>query len=364
MVEQSESEITNNLNRYRSSKAMNSDNSSSNIKKSSNNKILTVGIIGVGDVVDKAHLPLLLALDEVSVSWVTDIDDRRAKQVAQKYRVKWLPMPSQLKELPHTDIVLLAIPYGAREPYYKVLRERESAIYVEKPVARSTAEHEQLNSQFPPSKFAVGFQNRSLGRVFLLKKMVEEEVFGRLTEVKLRHGNSANVFSGKAFSSDTLLAGGGVLFERGIHGLDLALFISGANSAKSYRVNTILEKGFDVHAEGRVTLRNASSEFDLDLKVSWLTEAGEGLTFFFDNAIVYMSIGNPEILLKSREGKTLLSLTDAITLHPTTGFQSHGEFWRSFITSIQNETENYTSMSSYLLTTEVIEQIYARGTEF
>lgn len=364
MVEQSESEITYNLYRYRSSKTMNSDNSPPNREKSSNNKILTVGIIGVGDVVNKAHLPLLLALGEVSVSWVTDIDDRRAKQVARKYRVKWLPMPSQLEELPHTDIVLLAIPYGAREPYYKVLRERESAIYVEKPVARSAAEHKQLNSQFPPSKFAVGFQSRSLGAVLLLKKMVEEEVFGRLTKVKLRHGNSANVFSGKAFSSDTLLAGGGVLFERGIHGLDLALFISGAKSAKSYRVNTILEKGFDVHAEGRVTLRNALSEFELDLKVSWLTEAGEGLTFFFDNAIVYMSIGNPEILLKSRDGKTLLSLTDTITLHPTTGFQSHGEFWRSFITAIQNETENYTSMSSYLLTTEVIEQIYARGTEF
>lgn len=342
---------------------MNNKNSPSNNKKSSNKKILTVGIIGVGDVVDKSHLPLLLALGEVSVSWVTDIDDRRANQVARKYGVKWLPMPSQLEELPVTDIVLLAIPFGAREPYFKVLQERETAVYVEKPLARTVAEYKQLNSQFLPSKFAVGHQRRSLGAVLLLKKLVAEEVFGRLVKVDFRHGGSANVFSGKAFASDSQLAAGGVLFEHGIHGLDLALFISGAKKPESYHVNTIIEKGFDVHAEGKITLTNSSSEFELDFKVSWLTEVGEGLTFVFANAIVYMSVVNPEILLKSRDGKTLLTLADTTTLYPTTGFQSLGEFWRSFITAIQTETENYTTMSSFLLTTEIIEQIYARRTK-
>lgn len=363
MVEQSESEIRYNLYRDRYSKTMNNENSPSNIEYSSNNKILTVGIVGVGDVVDKTHLPLLLGLGEVSVSWVTDINDRRAKQVARKYGVKWLPMPLQLEQLPLTDIVLLAIPYGAREPYYKVLGERETAIYVEKPLARTVAEYKQLNSQFLPSKFAVGFQRRSLGAVSLLKKMVAEEVFGRLIKVEFRHGGSATVFNGKAFSSDSQLAAGGVFFEHGIHGLDLAIFISGAKKAKSYRVNTIIEKGFDVHAEGQITLTNSSNEFEFDFKVSWLAEVGEGLTFVFANAVVDMSIGNPGISLKSCDGKTLLTLADTTNLYPTTGFQSGGEFWRSFITAIQTETENYTSMSSFLLTTEIIEQIYARGAE-
>lgn len=327
-------------------------------------KILTVGIVGVGDVVDKAHLPLLLALDEVYVSWVTDINGQRAEQVAKKYRIDWLPMPSQLGQLPYTDIVLLAIPYGARAPYYKVLRERDSAIYAEKPVARSIKEHKQLNSQFAHSKFGVGFQRRSLGTVSLLRKFVKEEIFGGLNKIKFRHGGSANVINGKAFSSDTVLAGGGVLFEHGIHGLDLALFISGAKSAKSYRVNTVIEAGFDVHAEGKVSINNEKNEFDLDFKVSWIAEVGEGLTFYFDNVNAHMSLGIPEIQLNLPDGRKLLTLSDKIDLYPTTGFQSLGEYWRCFISAIRKNEENYTSLSSYMLTTELIAQIYAEGTKF
>ena len=331
--------------------------------KYSNKKILTVGIIGAGDVVAKAHLPQLLALEEVSISWVTDIDAQRAKRVAKNYKVKWLPMPTQLEDLPYTDVVLLAIPYGAREPYFKVLSERNSAIYLEKPVARSAAEHKKLNALFPPSKFAVGFQRRSLGTVSLLKKMVVEEMFGRLNKVQFRHGSSANVFSGKAFSTNSQLAGGGVLIEHGIHGLDLALFISGAKSANSYRVKTVLEKGFDVHAEGHIALTNSLGDYEFDFKVSWLTEVEEGLTFFFENAIAYMSVAKPEVLLKSFNGKTLLSITDTKILYPTTGMQTGGEFWRSFLMGIECEKENYTSMESCLLTTEIIEKIFVKGAQ-
>jgi predicted dehydrogenase len=342
---------------------MNNKNLKTDYIKYSNKKILTVGIIGAGDVVAKAHLPQLLALEQVSVSWVTDIDSQRAKRVAKNYKVKWLPIPSQLEDLPYTDIVLLAIPYGVREPYFKVLRERKSAIYLEKPVARSVGEHKQLTALFQPSKFAVGFQRRSLGTVSLLKKMVIEEMFGRLNKVRFRHGGSANVFSGKAFSTNAQLAGGGVLIEHGIHGLDLALFISDAKSANSYRVKTVIEKGFDVHAEGHITLENSLGDYEFDFKVSWLTEIEEGLTFFFENAILYMTLEKPEILLKTLSGKTLLSITDAKTLYPTTGMQTGGEFWRNFLMGIKSEKKNYTSMESCLLTTEIIEKILVKGAE-
>ena len=68
---------------------MNNKNLKTDYIKYSNKKILTVGIIGAGDVVAKAHLPQLLALEQVSVSWVTDIDSQRAKRVAKNYKVKW-----------------------------------------------------------------------------------------------------------------------------------------------------------------------------------------------------------------------------------------------------------------------------------
>lgn len=324
-------------------------------------KKLTVGIVGVGDVVYKSHLPTLLAMDDVCVAWVTDRDHDRAKQAARSCRVNWLGLPEQLSVLPYTDIILLAIPYGARDPYYEVLQHRSSALFVEKPIARSADEHRQLCSLFPPSRLAIGLQRRSWGPAVLLKKLVNESVFGRLTRIEFRHGSSAIVTSGKSFVSDVKLAGGGILFEHGIHGIDLALYIAGAKSAHSYRVKTIIDKGFDVHAEGRVILTNMSGELVLDFKVSWLSEVGEGLTFIFDHAVINMSVAEPRVLLRSRDRRALMSLTDSSTIYPMTGFQTLWEYWRSFLSAVWSKAPNHTSASTSLLTTELIEQIYVQG---
>ena len=324
-------------------------------------KKLSVGIIGVGDVVYKSHLPVLLAMNDISVAWVTDRDQNRARQVARAYGVKYLALPGQLESLPYTDIVLLAIPYGARIPYYEVLRHRDTALYVEKPISRSANEHRQLCSLFHPAKFAIGLQRRSWGPVVLLKKLVNEPVFGRLIRVEFKFGGSAIVTSGKSFVSDVKLAGGGILFEHAIHGLDLVLYICGVKSAGVYQVKTIIDKGFDVHAEGQVVFTNLSGEFVLDFKVSWLSEADEGLTFIFENAIITMSISEPRLLLKSLGGTVLVSLAEPDTIYPATGLQTLWEYWRSFLAAVESKTVNHTSASTSLLTTELIEQIYARG---
>lgn len=325
-------------------------------------KKLTVGIVGVGDVVYKSHLPILLAMNDIFVAWVTDRDHYRAAQVARSYRIECFRLPEQLETLPYTDIVLLAVPYGARSPYYEVLQHRNSALYVEKPIARSAEEHRHLCSLFSPPRLAIGLQQRSFGPVVLLKKLVNKSVFGQLIQIEFRHGSGAVVTYGKSFVSDAKLAGGGVLFEQGIHGLDLALYIAGAKSAHSYHVNTIIDKGFDVHAEGQVALTNTSGEIILDFKISWLTEPGVGLTFTFEHAVVTMSMVDPRMLLKSRDGSVLMSLTDSNTIYPNTGFQTLWEYWRSFLAAIRRETENHTSASTSLLTTELIEQICAQGT--
>jgi predicted dehydrogenase len=330
---------------------------------STTNKILSVGIVGAGDVVVKNHLPILLALKEVSVAWVTDVDNKLAKSVAESYKIEWLPLPQKLDKLPVTDILLLAIPYGARAPYFKVLHERQTAIYVEKPFARSVVEHRRLTSFLPPSNMSVGVQRRALGSVKMLRKMFRKRIFGNLNKIEFRHGSSANVFKGKAFSSDPSMAGGGVFFEHGVHGLDLALYISSTTSTHSYKVNTIIQKGFDVHSEGQILFVSPLGEFCFDYKVSWLTEAGEGLTFYFDNMVVYMSIEEARVDFRSLDGDTMLSITDELTLFPTTGFQSSGRFWLDFISAIKNKTENYTTAGSSELTTEVLERVYAQGTK-
>src|SRR5258708_6042613 len=118
--------------------------------------IFSVGIIGAGSIVTSFHLPVLLAMQQVRVEWITDIDAKMAGSVAKAFGVPPLAMPDPLAEIPRTDIVVLAIPYGARPPYYEALRGRGTAIYVEKPIARTAAEHLELCSWFADYQLASG----------------------------------------------------------------------------------------------------------------------------------------------------------------------------------------------------------------
>ena len=147
--------------------------------------MLTVGVFGAGDVVAKSHLPCLAAMDRFDIEWIADVDSERGAMVAKNYSTSFYLFSERLCELPRTDIVLLAIPYGARYPVYDMLTGRDSALYVEKPFARTLAEHNDLCARFPDSRVAIGFQRRALGVVTMMKAMVSNEIFGRLKRVEL-----------------------------------------------------------------------------------------------------------------------------------------------------------------------------------
>ncbi len=72
--------------------------------------VLTVGVFGAGDVVAKSHLPCLAALDRFDIEWIADVDSKRGAMVAENYSTNFYRFSERLSELPHTDIVLVAIP--------------------------------------------------------------------------------------------------------------------------------------------------------------------------------------------------------------------------------------------------------------
>src|SRR5690606_6986977 len=91
--------------------------------------VLSVGVVGTGDIVRSAHLPTLLARKDVRVDWITDISATQAQSIGKAYRVPVVPLPKDLRTLPPADVVLLTAPYGVRDPYYEVFRERGTALY-------------------------------------------------------------------------------------------------------------------------------------------------------------------------------------------------------------------------------------------
>src|SRR5439155_22472094 len=183
-------------------------------------------------------------LPEGSVAWIAVASAERSAEQARAFSIEAIPLTALSARLTEADIVLLAIPYGARKAYFDILREHpEACIYVEKPFARTESEHRRLCQDFGDWRIACGLQRRAWGPVQFLKRIVEEEAFGPLEAVRLGHGSVGNV-KVSAYSSNLELAGGGILFEVGVHLLDAALFITNSSQATVERGRMELFEGF------------------------------------------------------------------------------------------------------------------------
>lgn len=324
----------------------------------------SVGIIGAGEIVATAHLPVLLAMEEVSVAWLTDANLNRAKSMALAYRVDHLELPESPKDLPYTDVVLLAIPYGARDPYYEALSNNSRAIYAEKPFARRIDEHQRICSLFPDYQLACGFQRRSWGPTLQVKKMVEAGFFGQLRSVNLGFGGPG-IVAGNAYCSDISLAGGGILMETGVHSIDALLFILNATAIRVHDARMIMDGGFDLHADAKLALVTGKDvRIECEINVSCLQETINCLEFTFDHVVVSFNLfGNGLVYVRERNGSGQYTIATDRKIYPHTSFETFYEHWSLFLNGVRTKCANLTSASQSILTTEVIEKLYEKGRE-
>lgn len=321
----------------------------------------TLGIIGAGNVVSGNHLPVLKAMPEVQIAWITDKDKGRANRVAKAYGVAGCEAEGGLENFPKTDAVLLAIPFGVREPYYAALAQREDAVYVEKPFARTVAAHHRLCSSFADYQLACGYNRRSWGIVQFCKEIIETQLLGRIRHVRFGFGSAGGITAGGHYTADSAIAGGGMLFETGVHGIDTLLYCLDAQTAHLTSGKMIMDQGHDIHCEATLELQDRDGEsIPFEIEVSRLKNTIERVELHFDNCIATFGLFGlaPELRVQSTNGKLQTILTNRTNLYPFTWNQTLSEFWKAFLSGLRAREANYTSAYRSVLTTDVVEQLY------
>src|ERR1035438_2890084 len=129
--------------------------------------VLSVGIVGAGEIVSRIHLPALSACEDIRIAYVADKDPEAAQSVAGSYKIAPIIVADDLERLPQTDVVLLAVPVTARLPYYDLFANRGTCVLAEKPLATGAAEGESICRLYPEYSLACGFQRRSYASVVL-----------------------------------------------------------------------------------------------------------------------------------------------------------------------------------------------------
>jgi predicted dehydrogenase len=330
---------------------------------------VTVGIVGAGDIVRAVHLPTLKALPGVRVEWLCDRDFDRARTMSKAYGPPAVELPSDPKDLPAADVVLLATPYGVRRPYYEALRGRGTSIYVEKPFARSAALHREICSWFPEHALASGLMMRVWGPSRVAREAVESELFGRLRRVRFGFGKPGLVTHGR-FYFDKQMGGAGMMFEVGIHGIDTVLSLAGAESFETgevYGVNA--DDGLDLHTHARATLTSREGrKVDCEITVTSLEETIDGVELEFESAVLsyplvgqgYALVGQEvdwNVQVRPKSGGRSYRLAPTSGLTPMTKFQMFAEYWKLFLTGIAAREANGSCAIQSLLTTDFIESL-------
>jgi predicted dehydrogenase len=332
--------------------------------KDAGQRVLSVGIIGAGEIVSRIHLPVLSNCEGVDIAYVADKSAEAADSVAGSYKIAPVCVGNDLEQIPRTDVVLLALPVAARLPYYELFSKRRTVVLAEKPLALSATDGERICNLYPEHGLACGFQRRSYASVALAKLVVAENWFGPLVSMSVSEG-ALTTKTGTDFRFyDDAGSGGGVLMDLGCHSLDAAMYIAGATEAIPTQHRFVFDNGIDREVEARFTLTTAKGSCELDYFVSWLRPADNLIELQFQNCAVSLSC-QPNHALEIRNGKNknvgMAPLLTAKEAGASTVYQAFYLEWMAFLDGVRKQQPSKFNARSCLPTIRAVDALYRAG---
>lgn len=320
-------------------------------------KILSVGIIGAGEIVSRIHLPVLSACEDVRLSYIADRNPDAAASVAKSFRTAAVVVADNLDRLPPSDVVLLAIPVKARMPYYELFAHRGVCVLAEKPLATCLADAERICQRYPDHALACGFQRRTYATARLARRMVAGRWFGPLQSMSVAEGALTTKTGADSLFYDAD-GSGGVLMDLGCHSLDLALYISGATGLTVSRQRFVVDQDVDREVEAQLLLRTPSGQCRLDYLVTWLRPTDNVIQLRFENCVASLSTrpAQPiEIRGWRNERETALLSAEG---GAATVYQAFYLEWMAFLDGVRSGQASEFSARSALATVSAVETLY------
>jgi predicted dehydrogenase len=190
-------------------------------------KQVRVALIGAGYIAHY-HARALRELDGAEIKVVCDQKEDVAKEFARQYGIKETCRHTlSLMERDDIDAVILGVPNKYHAPYATALLADEKDVFVEKPMAISAAEGEEIAtvSREFEQLVMVGHMWRFDEEVNHIREVVQSGQIGRV--VKTRGYGIHENWGPAGWFVRKDLAGGGALADMGVHAIDTIRYVLG-----------------------------------------------------------------------------------------------------------------------------------------
>lgn len=206
---------------------------------------LRVGLVGAGNIAE-AHLKAYQLIPGVEVVALADPADERRQLVGELYHIPDLTRDyQQIIERDDIDLISVCTPNHMHAPVTIAALEHGKHVLCEKPLARSTAEGEQMIEAALRNGrvLRVAFNHRERGDVQTLKRYITGGGLGRIYHAKATWMRRSGIPGIGGWFTNREMAGGGPLIDLGVHVLDMALYLLDEPDVISVSAATYSELG-------------------------------------------------------------------------------------------------------------------------
>ncbi len=219
------------------------------------------GIVGTGMIAD-FHAKAIQAVPGAKLMGVYSRSYEKASEFAARYGTVAARSLEEFIALPGLEAACVTTPSGSHADVAIPLLNAGVHLLCEKPLDVTLEKVDAIIAAAEANRrvLAAVFQMRFGEGAGILKKAIEGNRFGQLTlcSVYIKWYRSQEYYDQGAWRGTKALDGGGVLFNQGIHGLDLLQWLVGLPVEVTAQVGTLAHERIEVEDTAVATLRYAS----------------------------------------------------------------------------------------------------------
>jgi predicted dehydrogenase len=307
-------------------------------------------------------MPALLAIENVEVSALCDLNRRNAERLRRQFRLTASVIEDVASLAGKVDAALVAVSPQHHAPVSIRLLEMGIDVCCEKPLASSVADAERMIDVATAHgrRLAVAQWCRFLPNLPLLRALALDGFVGEVEEIVAEFGGPLDwpMDSPAYFSRQH--TGGGVFYDTGIHMVDAVVWLFGDMSDIAYEDDSY--GGVEANAALRATVVMNGQKIPVRFSFSWTDLKRNGLRIRGTDGVAIASTAAADVVTVRK-----LAAGQAVVM------SIHRDGWTSarpaldpfrdqlvdFVTAVAERREPFVTARSAIRALRVIEQAYS-----